>query len=340
MKTNSFKIILFVLTILSISHCYGQNHDQKNYTNPVSNITNIGDPFILRSDGTYYMYCTSSANQGFYVWTSKDMVNWEKQGMALSKNTPGVFGIDRFWAPEVIKFKDKFYMTYSAGGSDGILKLCLAVSDQPLGPFVNYQSPWYEHPLSHIDATILIDGVKAFAYFVRDCSTNVVNGRYTSQIFVSQLSDDLKTFVTQPKLVITPDQKWENINGSRLWNEGPTVINHAGKYFMTYSANRYNTHEYCVGYATADNPLGPWIKAPENPILKANLDIGVSGPGHNSFAYSPDGTELFIVYHTHTFKDKPNGNRTLNIDRIHFVNGKMVIEGPTRTPQPYPNANK
>ncbi|MGQ8338821.1 glycoside hydrolase family 43 protein [Sunxiuqinia sp. A32] len=334
-RLSLFIIILICSTLFSKA----QQDEKEFYTNPMSNITQIGDPFVLQHGDKYYMYCTSesSIKEGFYVWTSPDLVNWEKQGLALSNKTPGVLGIDRFWAPEVVEYKGEFYMTYSAGDTDGILKLCLAVSDDPLGPFKNYQSPWYKHDLAHIDATILIDGEKAYTYFVRDCSTNIINGRKTSQIFVAQLSNDLKTFVTEPKQVITPDQPWEDINGTRLWNEGPFVQKYSGKYYMTYSANGFNTNEYCVGYATADNPLGPWTKASENPILKANIDIGVSGPGHNSFAYSPDGTELFIIYHTHTFPDKPSGNRTMYIDRAYFKEGKMIIDGPTKSPQPYPS---
>lgn len=337
------RFILFIVIMIYISQIsWGQNKGKKYYTNPVSNITGIGDPFVLTHNGVYYMYCTSetSLRKGFYVWTSKDLVNWEKQGLALSNETPGILGINRFWAPEVIEYKDKYYMTYSAGDTDGVLKLCLAVSDHPLGPFKNYQSPWYEHNLSHIDATILIDGDKVYTYFVRDCSTNIINGRSTSQIFVVQLSADLKTFVTEPKMVLTPDQPWEDINGTRLWNEGPSVLKNKGKYYMTYSANGFNTKEYCVGYATADNPFGPWVKANENPILKANMDIAVSGPGHNSFVYSPDRTELFMVYHAHTFPNKPDGDRAVYIDRVFFSDGKMAVEGPTKSPQVYPHTIK
>tara|TARA_R110002049_G_scaffold76250_4_gene196112 strand:- start:42479 stop:43468 length:990 start_codon:yes stop_codon:yes gene_type:complete len=328
--------------MLSFQNMNGQETNEKHYTNPVSNITGIGDPFVLTHDGVYYMYCTSETKlkKGFYVWTSKDLVNWEKQGLALSNDTPGVLGNNRFWAPEVIEYKGKFYMTYSAGNVDNILKLCLAVSDSPEGPFKSYQSPWYDHKLNHIDATIFIDdNGKPYTYFVRDCSTNIINGRKTSQIFVAQLSNDLKTFVTEPKLVITPDKTYEDINGTQLWNEGPFVLKREGKYYMTYSANGFNTNEYCVAYATADNPFGPWTKAEENPILKANMAIGVSGPGHNSFAYSPNGKELFMIYHAHTFPNKPSGNRAVYIDRVNFIDGKMVVKGPTKSPQPYPANN-
>ena len=332
-------IILFAFIICTlIQSANSQDSIEKKYTNPVSNVTGIGDPFVLSYNGVYYMYCTGGGiDTGFFVWTSVDLVNWKKKNVALSTATPGVFGTNRFWAPEVVEYKDKFYMTYSAADTTNIMQLCLAVSDHPEGPFQNYQSPWYKNKLSHIDASIFIDGDSAYVYFVKDCSTNFINGRSTSQIFVARLSNDLKTFITEPKLVITPDQPWEDINGTRLWNEGPSVLKHESIYYMTYSTNGFNTNEYCVAVATADNPMGPWMKAEKNPILKANMAIGVSGPGHNSFAYSPDRTELFIIYHAHTFPDKPSGNRAVYIDRVNFIAGKMLVNGPTKSPQPFPS---
>mgnify|MGYP003344082713 CR=1 FL=1 len=57
--------------------------------------------------------------------------------------------------------------------------------------------------------------------------------------------------------------------------------------------------------ATAGQPLGPWVKDPRNPILASRLDIGVSSPGHNSITHSPDGKEMFIVYHSHADPGQP-----------------------------------
>ena len=40
------------------------------------------------------------------------------------------------WAPEVMKYKDKFYMFYSGRSEcDGLMHVQIAVSDSPLGPF-------------------------------------------------------------------------------------------------------------------------------------------------------------------------------------------------------------
>jgi hypothetical protein len=79
-------------------------------------------------------------------------------------------------------------------------------------------------------------------------------------------------------------------------------------------------------------------RATENPIAATNLEIGVSGPGHNSIARSPDGKELFVVYHTHADPKRPSDDRVLNIDRLNFgEQGKLRIKGPTRSPQPMPS---
>ena len=94
-----------------------------------------------------------------------------------------------------------------------------------------------------------------------------------------------------------------------------------------------------IGYATSKSPLGPWTKADENPILKRTRHV--SGPGHNSIVPSPDGKELFVVYHTH--RDLDGGyDRELNIDRMIVTDlpdggVKLRMLGPTRTPQRMPS---
>jgi GH43 family beta-xylosidase len=132
------------------------------------------------------------------------------------------------------------------------------------------------------------------------------------------------------------DDSWAK---SHYW--APEVEFYRGKFYMTYSANHTGFPHYGIGYATADKPLGPWVKADENPIAATNADIGVSGPGHSCITTSPDGTEMVIVYHTHADAQKPSGDRVVNIDRIGFdESGKLKITGPTRSPQPMPSGTK
>ena len=47
------------------------------YTNPVGDIAQIGDPFVMKHEGEYYLYATSLSSRGFYVWHSLDLINWD-----------------------------------------------------------------------------------------------------------------------------------------------------------------------------------------------------------------------------------------------------------------------
>src|SRR5690606_28187858 len=79
----------------------------------------LADPTILLHEGIYYLYGTveGNADQGFLVYASKDMKNWEgpvgaREGFALHKDD--VFGDKGFWAPQVFTHRQKFYMAYTA----------------------------------------------------------------------------------------------------------------------------------------------------------------------------------------------------------------------------------
>src|SRR4051812_25625903 len=74
------------------------------YANPIDVL--IADPFIYHEGDTYYLYGTA-ADDGLYVWTSKDMVNWERPGYAW-KRTQDSWGRRYFWAPEVFKHNGKY----------------------------------------------------------------------------------------------------------------------------------------------------------------------------------------------------------------------------------------
>lgn len=310
---------------------------EKTYTNPLGNITNIGDPYVLKVKNNYYMYATSSSS-GFKVWQSPDLVNWEQKGLALDKSDPAnLWGKGNFWAPEVKEFKNKFYMTYSAIDTTGKMKIRIARSNNPTGPFINWSEPLFRgDEFSYIDASLFIEKGKIYLFYVKDCSLNILNGNHVSQIYVTEMDKDLKHPVGDTKLILTPDQEWEGIRKEWQWNEGPFVIKNGETYYLLYSANVFNSSDYSVGYATSTSPTGKWTKYAGNPILKKDLDLKVSGPGHCCVTVSPDNKTFFIVYHTHTHFDKPGGNRNLCIDRMYFENGVIRVLGPTRTPQAAP----
>ena len=312
---------------------YMNNSKTLSYTNPVGEITNIGDPFVLKDGDSYYMYATSAPSYGFKVWQSANLVDWQESGTVYDISEQAEqWAYGDFWAPEVIKYRNQYYMTYSARNEEGHLQISVAASKDPKGPFKDISTEIIKQEGSYIDGHIFIeDDGTPYLYYVKDCSENIINNQHVSQIFVQKMNSDLTEVIGEPQLLLTPDQEWEGLNQEYVWNEGPFVLKHDEKYFLMYSANYFGSADYSVGYAVADNPVGPFVKADENPILSKNLENGISGPGHNSVTVGPDGESLYAVYHTHTFPDYPSGDRQMNIDRLSFENGKLKIDGPSYT---------
>jgi beta-xylosidase len=328
--------LVIVLLIAGTGMWYFMNSEKTiTYKNPVGGMTDIGDPFVLKDGDTYYMYATSEASIGFKVWQSSNLVDWEEKGLAYDMAEQSEqWATGDFWAPEVIKHNGQFYMTYSARDFDGHLQISIATSKKPLGPFKDVSTKIIKEEGSYIDGHILIDNETPYLYYVKDCSENILNNIHVSQIFVQKMNDDLTKVVGKPQLLTQPDQDWEGLTEDYQWNEGPFVLKHEGKYYLMYSSNFYASPDYGIGYAVADDPMGPFEKSEENPILQKDLKNGISGPGHNSVTTGPDGKTLYIVYHTHTDPDAPSGDRQMNIDRLYFEDGLLKVDGPTHEEQP------
>ena len=330
-------------TILAAALCWtatAQKNGPKTLTNPVTAngaAVSMGDPFAFRAEGRYYLVGTTSAHEGFEMYRSEDLAHWKKIGWALRKR-PGFWASDLFWAPEVRAYRGRYYMVYSgmvAKEKTPKLLLGLAVSDRPEGPYRTLHGPWFDPGYSAIDGDIFIDADGTpYLYFSRNGSEK---GYAYGKIYGVALTKDLSGPAGAPKLLMEVSQPWELVHAAvNRCNEGPTVFRHDGRYYMTYSANDTSTPAYGIGVATARTPLGPWVKSAENPVLKTVPTLGVSGPGHNSIVASPNGQELWMVYHTHADPAHPSENRVVNADRIEFdTNGGMHVTA-TRTPQPLP----
>src|SRR5690606_20269886 len=117
--------------------------------------------------------------------------------------------------------------------------------------------------------------------------------------------------------------------------EAPQLVRRDRRYLLFYSANRYDSTAYAVGYAVCDSPLGPCRDAPENPILRGA--DGAAGPGHSQLVTHPDGS-TWLLYHAwrpDAVGAEPPG-RSLWLDRVDWVAGRPVVRGPTAGPQPRP----
>ncbi|MDF2907212.1 MAG: xsa43F [Herbinix sp.] len=305
-------------------------------------ITGIGDPYAFTCNGMYYMTATSNG-QLFDLYQSTDMKEWSYVRKIFQTSYTEGWVKSNLWQPQLIQGTDgKFYLYYCGNNRDNSLRIGVAVADTVEGPYKDVKNkPLFDLGYATIDPYLYLDeDGSMYLYYSRDCSENVVDGKNTSQIYVVEMESYTKLKEgSEHRLLLSPEQNWELRSGDWLWNEGPDLLKHQGKYYLFYSANCYASYDYSIGYAVSDSPLGPFVKYENNPVISA---IGkMSGTGNNSFFYSLDGKELFTAYHTHTDPVNGGGNRKLTIDRCGFQeDGTFYISGPTMARQPEPSGTR
>lgn len=328
------KTLFFLIISSTLLGCNLMNR-RVEYQNPIGDMVDIGDPFVLKHDDVYYMYATSIPGSGFLVWQSENLVDWDSGSIAYAHNQQDErWATGDFWAPEVVYHNDLFYMVYSARDQSGSLTTTIATSEHPTGPFKDQTIGIVERVGSFIDGHIFIDeDGTPYLYYVEDNYENIIDGNHVSHIYVQEMSEDLLTVQGEPQFLLEPDQEWENPNAEYQWNEGPFIVKQDNLYYLMYSANLFASEDYAIGYAVSDNPLGPFEKSDANPILSKDMENGISGPGHNSVTVGLDNETLYAVYHIHTDPENPSGDRRPAIDRLYFEDGEMKIEGPTSDEQ-------
>jgi beta-xylosidase len=276
-----------------------------------------------------------------------------------------------YWAPEVYEVKGKYYLFYSAQWKvnptheEENFRIGVAVADKPTGPFVDLADrPIFDPGYPIIDANVFFDdNGNAYLYYSKACYKHPVKSEVAdwarkkgwykkveeSWVYGVKLKPDFSGVIGKPVLLLRPpvsmkdkQAEWESRSVTsrevaRRWTEGSTTFKKDGLYYIMYSANYFGGKHYAVGYATGPSPLGPFRKASNNPVLQKNTAQGgtVTGTGHNSIAYSPDGKEMFCVYHART--TATGEERVVFIDRMNVQKGKIAVHGPTTTPQPLPS---
>jgi beta-xylosidase len=317
------------------------------------------------------------AEKGFSAYSSKDLVNWKPEGQVYFYNNINGWSDSKaawngaYWAPEVYEVNEKYYLFYSAQWKNNPtnelenFRIGAAVADKPEGPFIDLaDKPIFDPGYPIIDANVFFDDDgKIYLYYSRCCYKHAVasevasfakakgwfNEIEESWVYGIELKPDFSGVVGEPVLLLRPpvsmkdkQAEWESRSVTskevnRRWTEGSVTFKKNNLYYMMYSANHFAGQNYAVGYATATSPLGPFKKANNNPVLQKNTTKGgnVTGTGHNSITYSPDRREIFCVYHGRT---KATGNeRVVFIDRMKVEGGKIIVYGPTTTPQKLPS---
>ncbi len=150
-------------------------------------------------------------------------------------------------------------------------------------------------------------------------------------LWIQELSPDGMNLVGEPVKLIERDQPWE-----RPLIENPAMVKHNDRYYLFYSGNWWESHEYAIGYAVCETVTGPCEKPLNGPWFKYKNPV--MGPGGEAFFTDKEGN-LWMVYHAWTGAEvgySGGGERSLHIDLVTFEGDTPVTNGPTYTPQLLP----
>ena len=285
------------------------------------------DPEGVVFDNRYWIFPTYSApfEQQLFLdaFSSPDLVTWKKHSKILS--VENVSWLEKaLWAPAIIYANEKYYLYFSANDvhEGEIGGIGVAVADSPEGPF--------KDALGKPLINEIINGAQPIDQFVfkdDDGSYYMYYGGWGHCNMV-KLSDDLLHLVPFEDgslcKEVTPDN----------YVEGPFMLKHQGKYYFMWSEGDWNGPDYCVAYAMADSPFGPFKRVGK--ILEQDEEVA-TGAGHHSVIKGLKDDEWYIVYHRHPLNETDGNARVVCIERMFFDDEgyikpvKMTFKGVTRS---------
>lgn len=289
---------------------------QNRYVNPLSieNSRSVADPAVLKFRGKYYLFLTGGG-----LWSSDNLVRWRQEKLSLPGNRRAV-------APHAFEYNGSVYLT---GNDVGLFK-----APEPSGPW-DYIGDFKDekgNTVKLFDPMVFVDDDKRLYLYY--------SGRRTDGIYGVELSaQDPTRFASAAKRLWTydPSHVWERYGDSNegtelSWIEAPWMTKHNGVYYLQYSAPGTEWKTYAVGLYRSKRPLGPFTYAPESPILVHKNGL-INGVGHHTVFEGPDG-KLWAIY-TVLYRNWGVFDRRVGMDRVSFdKQGRMIIHGPTETPQP------
>lgn len=282
-----------------------------SYINPL--IVQRADPYIYKhTDGYYYFTASVPAYNLIEIRRAKTL-----NGLAHAaprtiwrKHESGEMS-QLIWAPELHYIAGKWFIYFAAAQTtafdeNGMFQHRMFCIECDAENPMESEDNWFEHgqvktgmDSFSLDATCFEANNKL--YYVWAQKDPAIKGN--SNLYIAEMENPW-TLRTKPVMVSKPESDWET---RIFWvNEGPAVIHHGNKFFLTFSASATDEN-YCMGMLTASDDadlLDPasWVKS-DKPVFQSKLDIHQYGPGHNSFTIAEDDKTDVLVYHCRNYTD-------------------------------------
>ena len=276
------------------------------------------DPSITRKGDDYFLVTSTFAMfPGVPIFHSKDLVNWKQIGHVLDRKSQlKVFdtGISAgVYAPTIRynKFNNTFYMitTQFAGGFGNII---VKTKD----PFAGWSDP-IKLNFDGIDPSIFFDE-DGKAYVVHndapDKGKELYNGHRVIKVWEYDVEKD-QVIAGTDKMIVDGGV---DLSKKPIWIEAPHIYKRYGKYYlMCAEGGTGGWHSEVI--FISDNPKGPYVPAPSNPILTqrhfpADRPNKVDWAGHADLVEGPDG-KFYGVF----LAVRPNEKQRVNTGRETFI---------------------
>lgn len=249
------------------------------------------DPSICRVGDTYYLVNSSfSFYPGVPLSTSKDLVNWKQLGHVLDRKSQLPLTRQRIsggiFAP-AISYNQKnktFYMiTTNVGAGNFFVKT--------KDPSKGWSEPIYLPKINGIDPSFFFDK-NGQGYIVHNAPVDGgadYEGQRAIRIFKFDANGD--SIVGNHTQIV---RGGTHVQKNPIWIEGPHLFR-VGKYYYLMCAEGGTCDWHSEVIFRSNNPMGPWIECPNNPILTQRTGLDpkrpdiVTSTGHADIVQSKSG---------------------------------------------------
>ncbi|XUA18594.1 glycoside hydrolase family 43 protein [Citrobacter sp. OP27] len=267
------------------------------------------DPFILRHDGLYYFIASVPEYDRLEIRRAADIDGLRTAEPVVVWRKPDSGPMSQLiWAPELHRIDGTWVIYFAATHTHDLDALGMfqhrmfALTCDDADPLTGM---WWEKgqvktPFDTfaLDATTFEHQGKHWYLWAQKAPDIAGN----TNLYLAELENPW-TIKGKPVMLSKPEFDWE-CRGF-LVNEGPAVLVHHDKLFVSYSASATDEN-YCMGLLwiplDADPMLASnWHKSPQ-PVFTTSDENKQYGPGHNSFTQTPNGDDV-LVYHARNYTE-------------------------------------
>ena len=294
------------------------------FKNPISP-SNAPDPFMTYDSVTGYYYALFTIGKRLELFRSRHAStvvtdNDSRVIYTMDPENDGIYGC--IWAPEMHRGSNGNWYIYTSGSitADHSQKRLFIMEGPSDDPFVGeWRFKGFPMPdVFSIDPSVYTapDGKQ---YLCSSRLDDVVG----QTIDITELINPY-TVGERTATLAKAELDWELIPpyvNNYAIVEGGFFLERNGRLYIIYSANGCWSKDYCLGvleYMGGEICDASSWKKHDKPIF--TYGNGVFGPGHASFFYSPDGSEVWCAYHGLMDENEScnPAKRYFNIQKIDF----------------------